>query len=65
MNEENPFVCVVDDDSSMRESLSNLIRSAGLNVQTFASAQRVLNKPASGCAQLLGARCTAAGTQRA
>jgi DNA-binding NtrC family response regulator len=45
MNEEIPFVCVVDDDSSMRESLSNLIRSAGLSVQTFASAQEFLRTP--------------------
>ena len=42
MHEENPFVFVVDDDRSIRESLSNLIRSAGLNVQTFASAQAFL-----------------------
>src|SRR5499426_909914 len=45
MNEEIPFVCVVDDDSSMRESLRNLIRSAGFNVQTFASAQEFLRTP--------------------
>src|SRR5262245_44875355 len=45
MNEEIPFVCVVDDDSSMRDSLSNLIRSAGLSVQTFASAQEFLRTP--------------------
>ena len=42
MNEDKPFVYVVDDDSSMRESLRNLIRSAGLAVQTFASAQEFL-----------------------
>jgi DNA-binding NtrC family response regulator len=42
MHEENPFVFVVDDDRSIRESLSNLIRSAGFNVQTFASAQAFL-----------------------
>src|SRR5262245_16256434 len=45
MNEVIPFVCVVDDDSSMRESLRNLIRSAGLSVQTFASAQEFLRTP--------------------
>src|SRR5262245_24529849 len=52
MNEEIPFVCVVDDDWSMRESLRNLIRSVGLNVQTFASAQEFLrtSRPdAPGC----------------
>jgi FixJ family two-component response regulator len=42
MQEDNPCVFVVDDDRSTRESLSSLIRSAGLNVQTFASAQAFL-----------------------
>ena len=42
MPEDNPCVFVVDDDRSIRESLSNLIRSMGLNVQTFASAQEFL-----------------------
>ena len=45
MNEGNAFVFVVDDDTSIRESLSNLIRSAGLSVQTFASAQEFLANP--------------------
>src|SRR5215475_2568501 len=42
MPEDNPCVFVVDDDQSMRESLRNLLRSAGLNVQTFASAHEFL-----------------------
>ena len=42
MNTHNPFVCVVDDDALIRESLWNLFRSAGLRVQTFASAQEFL-----------------------
>jgi DNA-binding NtrC family response regulator len=42
MREDNPCVYVVDDDRSIRESLRNLIRSVGLNVQTFASAQAFL-----------------------
>jgi DNA-binding NtrC family response regulator len=42
MNEGNAFVFVVDDDTSVRESLRNLIRSAGFNVQTFSSAQEFL-----------------------
>ena len=42
MKEENAIVFVVDDDMSMRESLRNLIRSAGLRVQTFSSAQEFL-----------------------
>ncbi|MGH7828491.1 MAG: sigma-54-dependent transcriptional regulator [Candidatus Binatia bacterium] len=45
MNDKNPFVFVVDDDSSIRESLKNLIRSAGLNTETFASAQEFLASP--------------------
>jgi FixJ family two-component response regulator len=42
MHRVNPRVFVVDDDRSIRESLSDLIRSAGLNVHTFASAQEFL-----------------------
>ena len=42
MNEKNPFVFVVDDDASIRDSLRDLISSAGLNVKTFASAQEFL-----------------------
>jgi DNA-binding NtrC family response regulator len=42
MNEKNPLVFVVDDDASIRESLKDLIGSAGLNVQTFTSAQEFL-----------------------
>jgi DNA-binding NtrC family response regulator len=42
MNEGNALVFVVDDDTSIRESLRNLLRSAGLSVQTFASAPEFL-----------------------
>src|SRR6267143_771852 len=42
MHDQNSSVFVVDDDKSIRESLRNLIRSAGHNVQTFASAQEFL-----------------------
>lgn len=42
MNEKNAFVFVVDDDTSVRESLRNLIRSAGFSVQTLSSAQEFL-----------------------
>jgi FixJ family two-component response regulator len=38
----NPTVFVVDDDLSMRDALSSLIRSVGLGVETFASAQEFL-----------------------
>jgi len=42
MNDKKPLVFVVDDDSSVRESLKNLIRSAGLDAQAFSSAQEFL-----------------------
>src|SRR5882724_3664754 len=42
MHADNPCVFVVDDDRSIRESLSSLLRSAAFNVQTFASAQAFL-----------------------
>lgn len=38
----NPIVFVVDDDLSVREALSSLIRSVGLSVETFASAKEFL-----------------------
>jgi DNA-binding NtrC family response regulator len=42
MNEKNALVFIVDDDRHTRESLRNLIRSAGLSAQTFSSAQEFL-----------------------
>jgi DNA-binding NtrC family response regulator len=45
INENNPLVCVIDDDSSIRESLSFLLRSAGMKVQTLSSAQEFLASP--------------------
>jgi len=53
MNEKNPFVFVVDDDASIRDSLKDLISSAGLNVQTFASAQEFLASPRPDAASCL------------
>src|SRR5262245_51219486 len=44
MTIDSPTVLVVDDDASIRDSLSNLLRSAGLHVQTFASAQELLTR---------------------
>ena len=44
MTEDHPCVYVVDDDRSMRESLRDLLCSAGLNVQMFASAQEFLTR---------------------
>jgi FixJ family two-component response regulator len=45
-------VCVVDDDHDVRESLSGLLRSVGLEVALFASAAEFLSKqpaPAAAC----------------
>jgi FixJ family two-component response regulator len=42
MLEQQPIVFVVDDDEFVRASLESLIRSAKLNVQTFASANQFL-----------------------
>src|SRR5271166_6582277 len=42
MSESVSQVYVVDDDVSVREAVGSLIRSAGLSVKTFASAQESL-----------------------
>jgi DNA-binding NtrC family response regulator len=42
MNESLSQIYVVDDDLSVRESVGRLVRSAGLNVKTFATVQEVL-----------------------
>jgi len=42
MSETDAMVFVVDDDAPMRESLKNLIRSVGLRVELFSSAQEFL-----------------------
>ena len=39
------IVYVVDDDSSVRQALSSLVRSVGLQVETFGSAQEFLRAP--------------------
>src|SRR5215813_11809175 len=44
MNEDGPLVVIVDDDLSVRESLALLVRSIGLNVETFGSAQEFLTR---------------------
>ena len=38
-----PIVAVVDDDIAVRESLESLIRSVGMAVRVFASAEEFLN----------------------
>jgi FixJ family two-component response regulator len=45
MAEPGATVFVVDDDASMREAVAALVRSAGLKVLTFASAQEFLARP--------------------
>jgi FixJ family two-component response regulator len=42
MKEQDPVVFVIDDDRMIREGLQSLIRSVGLRVETFASAQEFL-----------------------
>jgi len=53
MAEAKAIVFVVDDDASVREGLGSLIRSAGLRVETFASAQEFLDSPRSDVASCL------------
>jgi FixJ family two-component response regulator len=45
MNKEKSVVYVVDDDSSVRKALGRLLRSAGYEAKTFASAPEFLNYP--------------------
>ena len=40
--DEHPVIFIVDDDPSMRATLADVMRSVGLAVQTFASAQDFL-----------------------
>jgi FixJ family two-component response regulator len=42
MNSDSPIVFVVDDDSRVREALSSLVASIGLEVAVFGSAQEFL-----------------------
>ncbi|MBK3803151.1 response regulator [Azospirillum brasilense] len=49
---ESPFVAIIDDDPSIRESLVSLLRSVGLTALPFASAQDFLQQrlpDAPGC----------------
>jgi FixJ family two-component response regulator len=45
MPDVTPIVFVIDDDVSVRESLELLIKSAGWQPETFASAQEFLSRP--------------------
>ncbi|MBN9432854.1 MAG: response regulator transcription factor [Bosea sp.] len=42
---QEPIVYVVDDDPSLRDALSSLLRSVGMEVATFASAPQLLAQP--------------------
>lgn len=42
---QDPIVYVVDDDPSLRDALSSLLRSVGMQVATFASAPQLLAQP--------------------
>jgi FixJ family two-component response regulator len=45
MKEPEPIVLVVDDDDSLCRGIERLLRSVGLNVETFASAQAFMRRP--------------------
>ena len=47
MNENEPLVCIIDDELSVRESLSDLLESMGLKAQAFASADEFLTTSSS------------------
>src|ERR1700726_2688619 len=52
MNKIDPPVCIVDDDSSIRESLQDLLRAEGIRVETYCSAREFLargNAEPAGC----------------
>src|SRR6266481_8774304 len=53
MIEPGAVVFVVDDDPSVRRSTERLLRSAGLTVQTYSSAQEFLRHPPEGPACLV------------
>ena len=58
MTEPQPIVLVVDDDASTRETLKSLIRSIGLQVELFDSAQELLKRrrPDAPCCLVLDIR---------
>jgi FixJ family two-component response regulator len=58
VNVATPVVLVVDDDPSVRESLTNLIRSAGFTVHAYESASEFLRsaRPEGPCCLVLDVR---------
>jgi FixJ family two-component response regulator len=57
MPQNDGVVYVVDDDESVREALSSLIRSVGLSVHTFGSAREFLQHPRDGEGEPRGPAC--------
>jgi FixJ family two-component response regulator len=54
MTEKHPIVFLIDDDPSVRDALDGLLRSVGLQVQSFGSAQAFLRaEPPDGPACLV------------
>lgn len=53
MTFQSAFVSVVDDDDSVRESLPDLLRSFGVRVEAFASAESFLSSKALDTADCL------------
>ena len=45
MAEQSPTIFVIDDDDSVRTSLTRLLRSAGLTVEAFPSGEAYLERP--------------------
>ena len=45
MIQSRDMVCIVDDDASVRTALESLLKSVGLQVRSFASAQEFLTHP--------------------
>lgn len=45
MAEKSPTIFVIDDDASVRTSLTRLLRSAGLTVEAFPSGEAYLERP--------------------
>lgn len=41
----HPTICIVDDDDAVRSSLENYLRSAGVTVRAFGSAESFLSSP--------------------
>ena len=64
MSEERAVVFVVDDDPSMRRSLETLLRSVGLDVRLFSSAQEFMQAERPGRTGLPRARRAAARHER-